>query len=353
MTAGPLAADREHILEHTHDLWEPLRGNRVFVTGGTGFVGTWLMEAFAAANDAYGLGARAVLLTRDPDRFALKAPHLAAHEAIEFTSGDATTFSFPRGEFSHIIHAATERSFAPDAARPLGIIEPDAIATRRIGEFASQARAKRLLFTSSGAVYGAAAAALDRVSETYAGAPDPTAENAAYGESKRLSEFACCSLARIHGFDAVIARLFAFVGPHLPLDEGYAVGNFLRDALEGRSIAIGGDGTARRSYLYAADLAVWLWTMLLRGENGRAYNVGSPEAVSIKQLADTVVQTLAPKAAVTVGRAPIAGAAPSSYVPDVTRAEDELGLRALVSLPDALRRTHAYYLNSRRTATAP
>lgn len=353
MTSSVIGSDRRHMLERTGDLWKALRGARIFITGGTGFVGTWLMEAFVAASRAYNLGARAVLLTRDPQRFRARAPHLANDASIEFVIGDATTFAQPSGSFDYVIHAATERSFEPHAARPLGIVEPDLVATRRVLEFAASHDVRRLLFTSSGAVYGAGASSLDRVPETYSGAPDPTEARAAYGESKRVSEFACTSYARVHGFDAVIARLFAFVGPHLPLDEGYAVGNFIGDVLNLRAIAIAGDGTARRSYLYAADLAVWLWTILLRGTSGRAYNVGSPDALSILELAQAVGDALAPETSVSVARLPMSGAAPSSYVPDTSRAEQELGLRAWIDLPDALRRTFDFHLETQRKIAAP
>ena len=171
---------------------------------------------------------------------------------------------------------------------------------------------------------------------------------AAYGESKRLSE----SLLRrtgACGFDTPIARLFASsVRP--AARPRYAVGNFIGDVFSGRLIAIAGDGTARRSYLYAADMAIWLWTILLRGENGRAYNVGSPDGVSIETLARTVESTLAPGTEVAIAGKPQPGAAPSRYVPDVERAHAELGLRAWIDLPDALTRTYAYHTEpTRRT----
>ncbi len=346
----PEARAREHreILERTRDLWEPLRGERVFVTGGTGFVGTWLMEAFVAANDALALGAEAVLLTRDPARVAAAHPHLAAHPAIAYVRGDQTSFAPPEGTFAFVIHAATERSFAADRERPYGLLEADFHATRRVLDFARDHGTRRLLFTSSGAVYGKQPPSVAQVAETDPFAPDVTQASAAYGESKRVSEYACMSYARVAPFDAIVARLFAFVGPYLPLDEGFAVGNFIGDVLAGRPIAIGGDGTPLRSYLYAADLAVWLWILLFRGAPGQAYNVGSPESVDIRSLAERVSATLGGTVPVTVALAPTPGAPPSRYVPATARAEEELGLRPWTPLDEGIRRTHASYDHARK-----
>lgn len=344
MTTTPAVAvrDREHVLVHTAGLWDALRGERVFMTGGTGFVGTWLVEAFVAANDAYDLGATLVVLSRDPARFAARAPHLAGDRAVRLIAGDAVDFTQPAGRFAFVVHAATERS-GDTAAAPLRALDRDVAATRRVLELARHAQTRRLLFTSSGAVYGTQPAALSHVAETYAGAPDTTDVRTAYGHAKRLSEFACASYAQAYGLDAVIGRLFAFVGPHLPLDGGFAVGDFLANVLGGCAIRIGGDGTAVRSYLYAADLAIWLWTMLLRGERGCAYNVGSAHAVSIRRLAELVAAELAPGTAIEVEGGTLPGAAGARYVPSIARAERELGLRVRIPLPDALRRTYDFY----------
>jgi dTDP-glucose 4,6-dehydratase len=147
--------------------------------------------------------------------------------------------------------------------------------------------------------------------------------------------------ARQYGFAAPIARCFAFSGPHLPLSLNFAIGNFVRDAIAGGPIRVGGDGTPRRSYLYAADLAIWLWTILLRGESCRLYNVGSGEDVSIAELAHKVKEVVSPQVPevfVMIAKEPVPGAPVARYVPSVTRVENELALKAWIPLDEGIRR---------------
>ncbi len=342
MSGNGLAEDRRHILSHTADLWEPLRGNRVFLTGGTGFVGRWLLHSLLWADEEFRLNIQATVLTRDPARFRESVPELGADRRVEFVPGDGTSFSFA-GEFPFVIHAMTERQFAATPGQPESMFGADVMATRRVLEFARTHGTRRMLFTSSGAAYGKQPSAMTHLPETYEGAPSTTDPSSAYGQAKRVSEWLCSAHATQFGFEAPIARLFAFVGPYLPLDLNFAVGNFLRDVLAGGPIKIGGDGTPYRSYLYAADLAVWLWTILLRGESRRIYNVGSPEAISIHELANTVARVTLAGTPVEVGQKPLPGAAPSRYVPDTSRAESELGLRVWTPLDEGIRRTYRWH----------
>jgi dTDP-glucose 4,6-dehydratase len=207
-------------------------------------------------------------------------------------------------------------------------------------DFARHAGAPRFLLTSSGSVYGRQLP-VEFVSEDYPVAPAPVDPRAMHGEAKRASEMLCA----IHAdatLQPTIARCFAFVGPYLPLDVHFAVGNFIRDALAGGPIRVSGDGTAVRSYLYAADLAIWLWTILLRGAAMRPYNVGSGEPVTIGDLAELVRDTLAPGAEVRIGLPAVPGAPASRYVPSVERIGAELGLTPTVGLAEAIGRTAAF-----------
>ena len=334
-----LAEDLDHVLAHTRELWEDLRGKRLFITGGTGFFGCWLLESFLWADGKLQLGAAATVLTRDPDAFARRAPHLAASPKIHLLAGDVRSFEFPRGGFTHVIHAATAASAALNEAAPEEMFDTIVGGTQRTLDFAVQAGATRFLFTSSGAVYGRQPPDLARIPEEYAGAPDPLDPTSAYGEGKRAAELLCALSHRRDGLAAVIARCFAFVGPWLPLDAHFAIGNFIRDALNGGPIRVSGDGTPYRSYLYAADLAVWLWTILFRGRPCRPYNVGSEDALTIADTARLVASAVDPRLPVEIARAPKDRTGTSNYVPSIARAGDELGLTLRVSLRDAVVKT--------------
>jgi dTDP-glucose 4,6-dehydratase len=343
---NPLAQDLDHVLAHTEHLWAELSGERIFLTGGTGFVGTWLLESLLWANGRMNLGIRAVLLTRNPAAFIDRAPHLACHEAVTLCAGDAASFEYPDGSFPLVVHAATERYFPPNPEHPASVFPRNIAATERVLDLARRRATRRFLFTSSGAVYGKQPAAMSHIPEEYPGAPLSGDTNSAYGQSKRASEFLCSAYARAYDFDAVIARLFAFVGPHLPLDANYAVGNFLRDVLAGGPIRVAGDGTPYRSYLYAADLAIWLWTILMRAPSATPVNVGSPHEVTIAELARRVAAVTAPGTEIRIALQPMPGSAPQRYVPATDLAERTLGLRAWIPLEEGLRRTYRWHAQS-------
>ena len=342
--AKPLPSeDLVHVLAHTRELWTEARGRSFFITGGTGFFGMWLLESFTHINDSLGLGMRAVVLTRDPSAFKIKAPHLGGRADLEFIQGDVRSFAFPPGRFDYVIHAATEASAKLNEEAPHEMLDAIIGGTRRVLDFAAQCGVKKLLLTSSGAVYGKQPSSITHVSEDYAGAPDPLLPGSAYGEGKRVSEHMCVVHARQHGYEVKIARCFAFVGPHLPLDSHFAIGNFIRDAMRGQPIRIGGDGTPMRSYLYASDLAVWLWTILFHAPSARAYNVGSAEDFNIESLAKRVSSTLGSWSEVEIAQVKDDSRPISRYVPSITQAVDGLDLRVSIPLEQAILKTATWH----------
>lgn len=339
-----LRTDLDHILVHTEPLWRELNSARLFISGGTGFFGKWWLETIAAANDDLDVCIKATILSRDPKRFALEMPHLALRGEFEWITGDITNFEFPAGEFSHVIHLATAASAELNDTRPMLMLSTIVDGTRRVLDFASQRRVRRLLLASSGAIYGRQPEGMSHIPEDYVSGPDPLIPTSAYAEGKRMAELMCTLTPEI---ECVIARCFTFIGPHLPLDAHFAAGNFLRDALAGGPIVLKGDGRTVRSYLYCADLIIWLLTIFLTGQAGRAYNVGSDEAVSTLELARRSSEqfSLLPKISL-LGSPSLSPA--HRYVPDISRARNELKLTPTISLNESIYRSIAW-LDQART----
>lgn len=345
MTKAILAEDLDNILDHTRGFWDQMRGERIFITGGTGFFGHWLLESFLWANQALGLNARAVVLTRHPQNFIDRSPHLALADSITLLQGDVRNFDFPAGAFSFLMHAATSADANENLNAPLEMLDTIVGGTRRVLDFASGCGAYKFLLTSSGAVYGTQPAELTHIPESFLGAPDPLNQISTYGEGKRLAEHLCEIYSKKISSQIKIARCFAFVGPHLPLDRHFAIGNFIRDGLRGGPIIVRGDGTPHRSYLYSADLAIWLWTILFQGKSLKPYNVGSDESHSIKEIASQVAGQFSWPISIDVQKKPVRGAMVDRYVPEISRITNELGVSITVSLQESIKKTIAYNFN--------
>lgn len=330
--------DLDDAIAHAEPALACLAGASLFVTGGTGFIGRWLLSVLARANATRGLDVRITVLTRSAAGFAQRCPQLASNPAIRCIEGDVRTFEFPKGSFSHVIHAATDTSVDADR-QPLQLIDTIIDGTRRVLEFSHAACVKRVLFLSSGAVYGPQPRRIGAMSEDDTVACATTDRKAVYGQAKRLAEQIATVFHTDLALDVVIGRLFAFVGPGMPLDAHFAIGNFIRDAVAGRQIVVKSDGTPVRSYLHAGDLAAWLLRLLTDGQGGRVYNVGSDIPVALGDLAALVARTVPGAQGYAIKGTPSVNAVPAPYVPVIARARDELGLDVWTPLDEAIRRT--------------
>lgn len=335
---GVFQDDLDAMFSRLEGDWPKLAGKTIFMTGGTGFIGRWMLEALADADRRLGLGVRVRIVSRNAAAFAERAPNIANHPSFTFVPGDVLDLEAGSDRYDYVIHAATDASADLNENDPLRMFDTIVKGTRRALGFALAARASRVLFLSSGAVYGVQPWEIENVPEDYFGGPDVTHYRNAYAEGKRAAEMLCGIYGKQFGIDIVSARIFALLGPLLSLDIHFAAGNFIRDAIAGRKVVVRSTGAAVRSYLYVTDLTVWLWTVCLRAKPNSVYNVGSEEGISIAQLAERVANLLGGGGFEVRGQIDAAWN-PGRYVPSTAKIRNELGLELSVGLNEAIRRT--------------
>ena len=344
-TSWSFEDDLNHILDKSLSIYKKLQGAHIFMTGGTGFIGCWLLESIKHANTHLKTQIKVTVLTRNVDNFKKKALHLAQDKDFNFIVGDIFDFEDIDTTYSHIIHAATDASAELNERDPAKMFNTIVEGTRRILDFAARKKPQRILFLSSGAVYGQQPFDLEGVPESWLGGPNFTDPKSAYAEGKRAAEMLCAIYGKQYNLNISIARIFALLGPYLSLDIHFAAGNFIRDAMVGKKIIVNGNGMPCRSYLYASDLTVWLLHLLELGEPNKPYNVGSDESISIKALAELTSKILHGGGVDILGAQDL-GWNLGRYVPDVTLIHKDLGLKRQVSLEDAILRTAIW--NSQR-----
>lgn len=341
---GVSRGDLEHVWKYLDSCICELNQAKLFITGGTGFFGCWLLESLIFAKREFDLGTEILVLTRDVDRVRKKCPHFFNVNHIEFHQGDIRNFSFPQGGFTHLIHAATDASAQLNEQNPLEMYETIFQGTKHVLNFAQTAKIQKMLFVSSGAVYGKQPEDISKLSENDMGRIDPLSISSAYGLGKLMAEHMSSIYARKYHFDLKIARCFAFVGPYLPLDIHFAIGNFIKNVINREDILIQGDGTPLRSYLYAADLVIWLLKILCEGNPMGIYNVGSEQAISIAELANLVNAQHSGQSKVMIRDLVVQGQAVLKYIPSTQKSQKELGLNQYIGLEDAIQKTISWNL---------
>lgn len=321
-----IQSDLENISTFDPHMWELLRNKKIFATGCTGFIGTWIMHSFTHINRKYNLGAELHCLTRNKNKIEKSFPE------IHFVEGDIQTFNFPEGNFDFVIHGATEVSAYQQGTNSSALIDVAYLGTKRLLQFSQKSSVKKILFLSSGAAYGVPALNLPFSEETYS-------QKATYGEAKRLSEM----LLFNNDIPATSARIFAICGPFLPMDSQYALSNFLESVILDKKITIKSNGKTTRSYLYAGDVTLWLWLLLLKGKDKEIYNVGSEEEISLLDLAKKVRSVLGKETEIEILGNETGF---SRYVPSNKKIRNEFNLDNLVPLDMGIKKTYDFLKDS-------
>ena len=333
-----LLPDLELASEELSHSINALKDKKILITGATGFFGQWLLYFLIHLNAKYNLQIAILCLSRNPDLFLANHPYIEAQSYIKWSSVNIKDeFDL---EFSpdFVFHMATDVPVGK-VNQSIESFDDIVLGTKNILKFLALKKKKtKLLLTSSGAVYGKQPIELSHLKESFTGAADPLRPESYYAEAKRVSELLCAMHAgTVADFSFVSARCFAFSGPFLARDKNYAIGNFVEDFSQKRDIVVLGNGQAKRSYMYGADLVQWLVTLMIEGQSGEAYNVGSNEAISIGDLARLVAK-FHPIIKVETMKAITSDYVLEQYVPCIEKTRTQLGLKLNFSLEYGIQR---------------
>jgi nucleoside-diphosphate-sugar epimerase len=335
-------SDVESILAGRTELLAALRGQHVFISGGTGFLGTWLLELMAELNRSHNFDLKATVFSRRARAFAARWPHLAQIRGVRFEEGDIRYISEVPRDVRFIIHAAALSDRRLLASQPAVVAETNGLGTLRLLQAANLLEdVQKFVLLSSGLVYGAQPWEMPGISETYAGPLRSAEVSSVYAESKRFAEVvAQCAISESK-LPVVTLRPFAFVGPYQSLQLPWAVTDFIRDSLNGGPIRIMGDGSTVRSIMYGADFGFWVLAALARGRPREIYNVGSPEPIELGALARLITKHFSPQPEIRT-RVGQSGHERNRLVPIVDKAVKDLGVSLTVPLDEAIQRTIAW-----------
>lgn len=321
-------------------LLSDLKNQCLLITGGTGFMGTWLAEMVTFLNDNYNFNTKLILLAERSQDFIVKAPHLAMRKDIILLARGITSIVEIPEEVTMIIHAAATPDNRLHASEPLNTAQVIVNGTAALLAAASRlSNLKKMLNISSGLVYGSQPFNLDRIPENYSGSPDCSSVSSAYAEGKRFAETLCGIYRNQYKMPIVNVRPFAFIGPYQLLDRPWAINNFLHDSFLGGPIRILGDGETVRSYMYPSDMAFWLLRILLDGAVGTSYNVGSPFGITLRQLAQKIADNFSTSLEIPCSTLNSTHLKRSIFIPDITLAQETLGLKLVVDMDEAIKRT--------------
>ena len=271
--------------------WEDLRGSSLCLSGATGMIGTCLIDAIMWKNREENLRCTIVALGRSrhkaDQRFACWTGD-PLFRFLECDVNDAGTLSnLPPCDY--VLHLASHTHPVAYSTDPIGTIAANIFGTKNMLDYAVRVAARRLLFASSNEIYGENRGDRELFDEQYSGYIDCNTLRAGYPESKRCGEALCQAYRSQKGMDVVIARLTRSFGPTLQLTDTKALSQFLKNGLNKEDIVLKSAGTQYYSYTYTADAVTGLLAILLKGEDGEAYNVADTSCdIMLKDLAQLV-----------------------------------------------------------------
>ena len=353
--------DAVQLVDALRPLLHRLSGTTLLVTGGSGFLCSYLFETVARFNDTSdGPPCRMLCVDNLQSGVATRVTHLLGRPDFRFIEHDASKPLALDEDVHWIVHGASIASPTLYRLFPLETIDVNVAGTRHMLDLARQRGARSLVYLSSSEIYGNPPPESIPTPETYLGAVSCTGPRACYDESKRLGETLCGVYYRLHGVPVKTIRPFNVYGPGLRLDDKRVIPDMMSDALAGGPLTILSDGRATRSFCYITDAISAIWHVLLSSSDGEAFNVGNDaEEVTVVDVAERMQQVAGePRLEIQYRRSADADYLtdnPDRRRPDLTKMRGTFNWAPRVSLTDGLARTLAHYreLQARRLHDNP
>jgi len=313
------------------------------ITGGTGFIGKWLIAVLNELNRINDFHISLTILTRDKNKFISAFKDDEDLKNLKFIESDIRHLDNINNKelaFDYIVLGANDATY--DFSLNPNLLTDTLIGGTRlmIEKFVTN-KTNTILHLSSGAVYGDIAKLNNGVKENDKANFDITNLGSMYGISKLLVESILNDLSIKKDIKIINARCFAFVGPYLPLDKHFAVGNFINNCLNSEPIVINGDGSPVRSYMYAADMVKGLLKSL-QSKKSSAINIGSDKAISISDLANLISNELGNPNVVIKNNGKSHPEKSNYYLPDISLLKS-LGYEESYDLRSSITKTYKFY----------
>ena len=270
--------------------WNRFRNKNLLITGANGFLAAYIVYTFLNLNDKYNTNCKVIGVSRNREKAAARFGDLTGRKDFRIIYEDVCNPFTVNGKLDFIIHAASQASPKYYGIDPVGTLNANVFGTNNLLQLAKENEVESFLFFSSGEVYGQVDNSKVPTKEDQYGYLNPLDFRSCYAESKRLAETMCVSWHHQFGIPIKIVRPFHTYGPGLDLNDGRVYADFVSDVLNNRNIILKSDGTAQRAFCYLSDATKGFLTVLLKGENGKAYNIGNNnEEVSIFDLAKNLI----------------------------------------------------------------
>lgn len=322
--------DLEFVSKNGESAFNQLRGQKILIIGSTSFVGMWVTEAILYADIKFNLGISITIISRNKQKTIERFGSFISSGKISpiYKSLQEVQKSELLG-INQVVNLATLTDTSSGDLQLIANIQM----FQQFWSILDFNSVKNILFTSSGAVYGKNPENLIKLKEEDGARFNTGYKNLGYGLGKISSEFLGFQWAERDNVNFKVARLFSFSGAFLPLKGNYVIGNFINNVINNDPLLIKNPGKVYRSFLYGADMALWLWKILVEGNNS-VYNVGSDLEINTIELAQIVSEIYYSENRVQILKDNIGNN--ESYVPNIEKIKRELSLEIRYSLKESI-----------------